>query len=569
MISRLIVFISLCFILISFKGDNLVSALQRDGTDYAVFFAVKDYESWDDLRTPIKDAKAIAKVLKDKYNFKTEILENPTKVEIRQKIADLQRKRFKKGDQLLLFFTGHGEFIPSNYNPDQGKGYFIPSDAKKNDPFRESYLYYPDIKPDINDINCQHIMIVIDACFSGSFLQYRNGSDERPGRLSEREQLIQNNSKKRCRKGITSGGLKRTRDGIYHSPFTDKFLTGLNSLGGADQVLTYNELYTNLEGLQNAPRRGYFGDEDSESNFLFIAKKSNINDGTYNRQADYLAWEKAYQTNSLQYFNEYLTEYPNGLFVIKAKNKIIELEDDIDWKIASSLNNKIAYKEYIDTHPSGKYVTQAKNKINPKKNTSSTEGRVINLNRKSKTKKDNFSGNSGTFTDSRDDQTYRWIRMKDGKIWMAENASYKTSNSYCYDNKESNCNQYGRLYIWEAAKNACPEGWRLPTYENLIQLLESLPGGYNYSPNIWRYKDDRRKAYKNLTSGVFSALLCGGSLSSNEFHGLGDEGEYWLATDGGTDFAWYYNFDNGEVYSRRTKPKTTASYCRCVQGLSD
>ena len=45
----------------------------------------------------------------------------------------------------------------------------------------------------INDIGCNHILTVIDACYSGSFLKYRSGGDERPGKLSDREKLINDN----------------------------------------------------------------------------------------------------------------------------------------------------------------------------------------------------------------------------------------------------------------------------------------------------------------------------------------------------------------------------------------
>jgi len=543
MIPRLPVFILLCFILLSFKGDNLTSTLQRDGIDYAVFFAVKDYDAWDDLQTPIADAKAIAKVLKNKYGFKNEILENPTKNEIRQKIVELQRKQFKKDDQLLLFFTGHGEFMPFNHNPDKGKGYFIPADAKKNDPFRDSYLYYPDIKPDINDIDCEHIMIVIDACFSGSFFQYRAGGDDRPGRLSDRERLIQNSLKKRCRKGITSGGLKRTRDGIYHSPFTDKFLAGLNSLGGEDEVLTYNELYTNLEGLQDAPRRGYFGNEDSESKFLFIAKRQKVDDKRISksaqRQADFNAWQKANNTNTIEAFRIYLSNHPNGLFTSKALQKIKTLEDETDWQIAQVLDTPSSYQEYVKNHPSGKYTAEVRKKTRTPKVTAN-----------------NFSSNYGTFTDSRDGQSYKWIRMKDGKIWMAENLNYNTSDSYCYDNKSNNCNQYGRLYTWAAAKKACPSGWYLPSETEWERLLE-------------KYGGRGKGSYLALIAGgtsEFQSLLGGYRFSDGEFLYLGDGGYYWSATDYGAGNACYYGFGkaNDGVFRNNDEKAYVLSF-RCIK----
>ncbi|HZI28520.1 MAG TPA: FISUMP domain-containing protein, partial [Gemmatimonadaceae bacterium] len=57
-------------------------------------------------------------------------------------------------------------------------------------------------------------------------------------------------------------------------------------------------------------------------------------------------------------------------------------------------------------------------------------------------------------------------RMADGKEWTTANLNVSTSASYCYDDAESNCGRYGRLYTWESAQRGCQslgDGWRLPT----------------------------------------------------------------------------------------------------------
>src|SRR5215471_12402673 len=62
--------------------------------------------------------------------------------------------------------------------------------------------------------------------------------------------------------------------------------------------------------------------------------------------------------------------------------------------------------------------------------------------------------------------TYSSKQMADGKQWMTQNLNVKTVPSYCYEDTEQNCRQYGRLYTWESARRACQtlgDGWRLPT----------------------------------------------------------------------------------------------------------
>src|SRR5712691_7215143 len=50
---------------------------------------------------------------------------------------------------------------------------------------------------------------------------------------------------------------------------------------------------------------------------------------------------------------------------------------------------------------------------------------------------------------------YSSKRMADGKQWTTHNLNVNIVPSYCYEDAERNCRQYGRLYTWESARRGC------------------------------------------------------------------------------------------------------------------
>ena len=139
----------------------------------------------------------------------------------------------------------------------------------------------------------------------------------------------------------------------------------------------------------------------------------------------------------------------------------------------------------------------------------------------------------GSFTDKRDGKTYRTVKIG-GQTWMAENLNYKTGNSVCYDNKESNCRKYGRLYDWNTAMKACPAGWHLPSDEEWEALTDFVGGeetaGTKLKSKTGWYTMD--KGYKAATDDYgFSALPGGLGLSDGSFYNAGSYGNWWSATE--------------------------------------
>lgn len=314
-ILRLSLFFCSLLCLTSFNINH--STKKGEEKKIAIFFAVNDYQNkgWLDLKTPVKDAESIASVLESKYNFQTEIIRNPSKKDINAKIFELSKRKFEENDQLLIYFSGHGEFVRFQEKKEEGLGYFIPSDAYYDDPYKDSYFPYVIMLPLINNIPCKHILVSIDACYSGSFFNYKN----RPGEQSKGEKLIKNVMPFTSRIGLTSGNFEPVKTGVYHSPFAFRFIEALNTEGGEDYVLTATELYSFLEDLSPRPQKGYFGKHEPEGDFLFVSSKqkedNNIVGLTFNKK-------ESVNQNQLQFNKIRLYEIPLTL-----ENKSICLID--------------------------------------------------------------------------------------------------------------------------------------------------------------------------------------------------------------------------------------------------
>ena len=77
-----------------------------------------------------------------------------------------------------------------------------------------------------------------------------------------------------------------------------------------------------------------------------------------------------------------------------------------------------------------------------------------------------------TFTDPRDGQKYKTVKIGD-QVWMDENIAFKTANSICYLDDESECSS-GRYYPFSEAVNVCPEGWHLPSKSEAAKFINKL-----------------------------------------------------------------------------------------------
>ena len=150
-------------------------------------------------------------------------------------------------------------------------------------------------------------------------------------------------------------------------------------------------------------------------------------------------------------------------------------------------------------------------------------------------------------TEEKTYQIYKYttieVKSKDySETWMAENLNYETENSRCYENKESNCEIYGRLYSLAAAKDACPNGWRLPSladWEGLIYAVNKLDQTSETKNNAGEVLKSSEK-WGDTGNGSdlygFSALPGGARAFINGVYfegGLGLDAYFWSSRNSG------------------------------------
>lgn len=162
---------------------------------------------------------------------------------------------------------------------------------------------------------------------------------------------------------------------------------------------------------------------------------------------------------------------------------------------------------------------------------------------------------SGQFTDPRDNRKYQTIEIN-GLTWMAENLSYDIGEGCSiYKNRQIYEKEYGRLYTWQAAKDACPPGWRLPSLEEWDQLCD--------------FFGKTQEAFQALIKGGhsgFNACLGGKGSENGRYIELEEKGYFWTGIEKGEKKA----VDIAFVQRNKSLPdgadnKSYQFSCRCVQ----
>lgn len=171
------------------------------------------------------------------------------------------------------------------------------------------------------------------------------------------------------------------------------------------------------------------------------------------------------------------------------------------------------------------------------------------------------------FIDSRDNQVYKTVTIGT-QTWMAENLSYKTDDSYCYDDNANNCFKYGRLYLWSMAMEACPSGWHLPN-DDEWNALWTFVGGVSIAGMKLKSTDVWNDQGYGTDSFGFAVLPAG--FYFNGYFGDKSYGAYfWSSNEKDRVNAYEWNFDGDNKSVRRDNDqKKTGFSVRCLRDFSE
>lgn len=310
------------------------------GVNYLFIIAIDAYKHCPKLYNAVKDAKEVASVLTNKFQFQEENVRclfdtAATKKNIYQEFRSYAQKITNK-DNLIIYFSGHGE-----YDEFLKDGYWIPFEAEKDG--IDQYLANSEIRSFLSAIKTHHTFIMIDSCFSGSL--FAKGASRNAALAKERDP---------SRWGLTSGRNEIVTDGHpgENSPFAQSIIYYLDKtdspVGVAELCDKVLEVVTS--NANQTPRgeplkvEGHKGGQ-----FVFHLKKNEDQD-----------WHDAKKADSIASYETFLKIHPIGKFSEEANRRLLGLKEEHDWVEAKAINNLEAFYNFTQRYPNSKHERQAR-----------------------------------------------------------------------------------------------------------------------------------------------------------------------------------------------------------------
>lgn len=186
------------------------------------------------LQSAVNDATAVAKVLKDRYGYKTNLLLNATRFDILSALNDM-RESLQPEDNLLVYYAGHGDL-----SADGKQGYWVPVDGQPG--MANTWISNAAISDILSTMEAKHVLVVADSCYSGALAGAAYPVFNPDAAKGEWGAWVKSMNDGRSRIALTSGGVQPVPDTGTgkHSFFARAFL---NALEDNNRLLEGQRLY--------------------------------------------------------------------------------------------------------------------------------------------------------------------------------------------------------------------------------------------------------------------------------------------------------------------------------------
>ena len=340
-------------------------------SNYILAIGIDKYSECSKLNNAVRDIKDVISILTDSYGFdrsncKLLLDEAATLENIINELESLLEDQ-GSGDNILIFFSGHGEF-----DDNLEIGYLLPVDAR---PFSKStFLPYTTLFNYIKALKSHHVLVIADSCFSGSLFIPRRDVEKAKEKLD----------KIPSKWAISSGRNEPVSDGIpgTNSPFAESLIKNLRE--NSEPMLSISELSNKIvadvaDVMDQIPRGEplqQYGHKGGE--FIFyknlskekdidssIVDNNGISNDTIKLIKDSFDLEEKIETaenenkaGTIRRLNKELESLKKVMF----KELIKELEIQKSILVSKNPNEKFLPKEYIPIHEQMLVAREKKNK---------------------------------------------------------------------------------------------------------------------------------------------------------------------------------------------------------------
>ncbi len=264
--------------LIASRGDKPGGGppVSVTGNYHALVIGVSEYSRMSRLESPVRDAEAVSRALRQDYGFNVRTVTNASRTQIMSELNDL-RERLGTKDNLLIYFAGRGELDQKNQ-----RAHWLPADARPGEP--GTWISDTQLSDVLNVMSARQLLVVSDSPYAARLSRSASGRLEPASKDDDVARAIQSLSAKRARMVMTSGGLQPVAEGAGAQPsvFAGSFLEVLRANPG---MMLGRDVYRELQvrlyaaarrlGFSQTPEYApikYAGHDGGD--FVFVRKKS-------------------------------------------------------------------------------------------------------------------------------------------------------------------------------------------------------------------------------------------------------------------------------------------------------